>query len=237
MCCVQQSRCRRGRAAGEYQSNWINRIHFWMSNVLQQTLFTFVAAHWSLSGCHNTVFLISLVTSVFSTARVFSWWKEIKEIQNWSGTEHSLSCSLLQTPVTYCAADTSDLERVVQHVRGLYPDAPVLGAGVSLGGWVDQQLSILGKLVLPSHGFLLSCRAACYCWATWPVRARSRAWWRVWPSRSPLMLRSPQSRWKNHWIGFSLTNTSLVACVVPWSGRKIWSLWNSGLRLADDKPT
>ncbi|TNM94948.1 hypothetical protein fugu_017707 [Takifugu bimaculatus] len=40
----------------------------------------------------------------------------------------------LLTPVTYCAADTSDLERVVQHVKGLYPDAPVLGAGVSLGG-------------------------------------------------------------------------------------------------------
>lgn len=43
-------------------------------------------------------------------------------------------CSLHQTPVTYCAADTSDLERVVQHVKALYADAPVLGAGVSLGG-------------------------------------------------------------------------------------------------------
>lgn len=41
---------------------------------------------------------------------------------------------LLETPVTYCAANTSDLERVVQHVKGLYPSAPVLGAGVSLGG-------------------------------------------------------------------------------------------------------
>ncbi|XP_044026040.1 phospholipase ABHD3-like isoform X1 [Siniperca chuatsi] len=40
----------------------------------------------------------------------------------------------LLTPVTYCAANTSDLERVVQHVKGLYPHAPVLGAGVSLGG-------------------------------------------------------------------------------------------------------
>uniref|UniRef100_A0A3Q0R787 Phospholipase ABHD3 n=1 Tax=Amphilophus citrinellus TaxID=61819 RepID=A0A3Q0R787_AMPCI len=42
----------------------------------------------------------------------------------------------LLTPVTYCAANTSDLERVVQHVKGLYPSAPVLGAGVSLGGMV-----------------------------------------------------------------------------------------------------
>ncbi|XP_026175092.1 phospholipase ABHD3-like isoform X2 [Mastacembelus armatus] len=40
----------------------------------------------------------------------------------------------LLTPVTYCAANTSDLERVVQHVKGLYPAAPVLGAGVSMGG-------------------------------------------------------------------------------------------------------
>lgn len=40
----------------------------------------------------------------------------------------------LLTPVTYCAANTSDLECVVQHVKGLYPHAPVLGAGVSLGG-------------------------------------------------------------------------------------------------------
>ncbi|KAM6914990.1 phospholipase ABHD3-like isoform 1-T1 [Xenentodon cancila] len=42
----------------------------------------------------------------------------------------------LLTPVTYCAANTSDLERVVQHVKGLYPHAPVLGAGVSLGGMI-----------------------------------------------------------------------------------------------------
>lgn len=39
-----------------------------------------------------------------------------------------------QTPVTYSAASTADLEHVVKHVKGLYPRAPVLGAGVSLGG-------------------------------------------------------------------------------------------------------
>lgn len=39
-----------------------------------------------------------------------------------------------QTPVTYSAANTADLEHVVKHVKGLYPRAPVLGAGVSLGG-------------------------------------------------------------------------------------------------------
>lgn len=77
-----------------------------------------------------------------------------KKYQNWHETEGAFSCCLHQTPVTYCAADTSDLERVVQHVKGLYADAPVLGAGVSLGGWVGEQLRILGKLVSPLHGFL-----------------------------------------------------------------------------------
>lgn len=40
----------------------------------------------------------------------------------------------LLTPITYSAASTADLEHVVKHVKGLYPRAPVLGAGVSLGG-------------------------------------------------------------------------------------------------------
>lgn len=57
-----------------------------------------------------------------------------KKPPNWCETEDAFSCSLHQTPVTYCAADTSDLERVVQHVKALHADAPVLGAGVSLGG-------------------------------------------------------------------------------------------------------
>ncbi|XP_064195344.1 phospholipase ABHD3-like isoform X4 [Anguilla rostrata] len=40
----------------------------------------------------------------------------------------------LLTPLTFSAADTSDLERVVQHVKELFPQAPLLGTGVSLGG-------------------------------------------------------------------------------------------------------
>ncbi|XP_069371314.1 phospholipase ABHD3-like [Paralichthys olivaceus] len=49
----------------------------------------------------------------------------------------------LLTPLTYCAANTSDLERVVQHVKGLHPEAPVLGTGVSMGGML--LLNYLGR--------------------------------------------------------------------------------------------
>lgn len=60
--------------------------------------------------------------------------KPAKSFRQQGFSEDAFSCSLHQTPLTYCAADTSDLERVVQHVKTLYADAPVLGAGVSLGG-------------------------------------------------------------------------------------------------------
>ncbi|XP_062267165.1 phospholipase ABHD3-like [Platichthys flesus] len=49
----------------------------------------------------------------------------------------------LLTPRTYCAANTSDLEHVVQHVKGLLPQAPVLGTGVSMGGML--LLNYLGR--------------------------------------------------------------------------------------------
>ncbi|KAI5614984.1 phospholipase ABHD3, partial [Silurus asotus] len=40
----------------------------------------------------------------------------------------------LLTPLTFCAASTQDVETAVNHVKKLHPQAPLLGAGVSLGG-------------------------------------------------------------------------------------------------------
>lgn len=43
-------------------------------------------------------------------------------------------CDSLQTPRTYCAANTEDLEAVIHHIHNLQPSAPFMAAGVSMGG-------------------------------------------------------------------------------------------------------
>lgn len=39
-----------------------------------------------------------------------------------------------QTPRTYCAANTEDLETVIEHVYRAHEAAPIMAAGVSMGG-------------------------------------------------------------------------------------------------------
>lgn len=40
----------------------------------------------------------------------------------------------LQTPRTYCAANTEDLETVTHYIHNLYPSAEMMASGVSMGG-------------------------------------------------------------------------------------------------------
>lgn len=52
-----------------------------------------------------------------------------------------------QTPRTYCAANTEDLEIVIEHVQRSYAAAPIMAAGVSMGGYL--QLSAPSPTFLP----------------------------------------------------------------------------------------
>ncbi|XP_078665990.1 phospholipase ABHD3-like [Branchiostoma floridae x Branchiostoma belcheri] len=52
----------------------------------------------------------------------------------------------LKSARSYCAANTDDLHLVVSHVKTLYPDAPLMAVGVSLGGIIlFNYVAKLGK--------------------------------------------------------------------------------------------
>ncbi|XP_068205456.1 phospholipase ABHD3-like [Palaemon carinicauda] len=42
----------------------------------------------------------------------------------------------LKTARTYCAANSDDLEEAILHIKGVYPNAPLMATGISLGGMI-----------------------------------------------------------------------------------------------------
>ncbi|XP_071804918.1 phospholipase ABHD3-like [Asterias amurensis] len=57
-----------------------------------------------------------------------------------------LGGAVIKTPRTYCAANTEDLEYVIKHVHGLYPEAPIIAVGISIGGIIlFNYLAKVGK--------------------------------------------------------------------------------------------
>lgn len=146
MCGLQQQRRWRGGVVGKYSDYLMNNGHVTFNSEV------------SVSLCHfNRLCLWSNFTSDSLHIRLKQAWffligqdfhKSMVSVYfgaychlNTLCNAPPLSLCLLQTPITYCAANTSDLEHVVHHVKGLFPHAPVLGAGVSLGGWVGVMVS------------------------------------------------------------------------------------------------
>lgn len=48
----------------------------------------------------------------------------------------------LITPRLYSATNTEDLECVIEYIKSLYPNANIVGIGVSLGGYVRYSCNI-----------------------------------------------------------------------------------------------
>ncbi|XP_064202983.1 phospholipase ABHD3 [Anguilla rostrata] len=74
----------------------------------------------------------------------------------------------LLTPRTYCAANTEDLEAVIAHVQGTHVAAPLMAAGVSMGGMMlanylgqkGQDTCLRGVVVFSAGWDVFECTAS-----------------------------------------------------------------------------
>uniref|UniRef100_A0A8C6V183 Phospholipase ABHD3 n=1 Tax=Neogobius melanostomus TaxID=47308 RepID=A0A8C6V183_9GOBI len=74
----------------------------------------------------------------------------------------------LLTPRTYCAANTEDLETVIEHIQRAHADAPLMAAGVSMGGMMlanylgrkGRETCLRGGLVFSAGWDVFECTAS-----------------------------------------------------------------------------
>ncbi|XP_018431119.1 PREDICTED: protein ABHD1-like, partial [Nanorana parkeri] len=87
------------------------------------------SAHFPESSSRPTVLLLPGLTGNSRQSYILHLVQQARRDGYRGGEE-------LLTHRTFCAANTEDLSRVVEHVRSRWPGAPLLAAGVSLGGMV-----------------------------------------------------------------------------------------------------
>ncbi|XP_021444822.1 phospholipase ABHD3 isoform X2 [Oncorhynchus mykiss] len=79
-----------------------------------------------------------------------------------------VSGETLLTPRTYCAANTEDLEAVIEHIQRTNEDAPLMAAGVSMGGMMlanylgkkGRETCLKGVVVFSAGWDVFACTAS-----------------------------------------------------------------------------
>jgi len=85
-----------------------------------------------------------------------------------------LGGNILKTPRAYCATDHADVSEVIDHINRLYPESPLTGLGVSLGGiMLGNYLKTYGD---KAKGKLVSAFLVSVCWDTFKGSESIEKW-------------------------------------------------------------